>query len=88
MKCEKCQIDLSADDTCPKCGVYHGEPCADCDRRGYHAEGCPEVDCAEADAEVQAPGAFIEGLVRGEPFCACGRVFSRCDGSRAGCRKK
>ncbi len=21
-----------------------------------------------------------------EPFCACGRVISRCDGSRAGCR--
>lgn len=29
--------------------------------------------------------AFEEGLVRCEPFCACGRIVSLCDGSRRGC---
>lgn len=29
---------------------------------------------------------YAEGLA--EPFCACGRRYSQCDGSRAGCHKK
>jgi hypothetical protein len=28
-----------------------------------------------------------QGLIRCEPFCACGRIVSRCDGSRRGCGK-
>lgn len=31
-------------------------------------------------------GAVLEGAARAEPFCACGRILSRCDGSRRGCR--
>jgi hypothetical protein len=35
-------------------------------------------------------GSYIFGLdadALTEPFCACGRVISRCDGSRKGCKK-
>lgn len=28
----------------------------------------------------------FDGAVSGEPFCACGRVVSQCDGSRRACR--
>lgn len=35
---------LDEDFVCKECGVYHGDPCPDCDQRGYHAEGCPRID--------------------------------------------
>ena len=28
------------EDTCIECGVYHGEPCPDCEGRGFHNENC------------------------------------------------
>lgn len=31
---------LGPDDCCTMCGVYHGEPCPQCDGRGFHREGC------------------------------------------------
>jgi hypothetical protein len=33
---------LDATDSCETCGVFHGEPCAECDGRGFHAERCQE----------------------------------------------
>ncbi|HUT77154.1 MAG TPA: hypothetical protein VM285_05685 [Polyangia bacterium] len=33
-----CTLDSS--DTCTGCGVYHGEPCPDCQQRGYHVFAC------------------------------------------------
>ena len=32
------------DDSCTVCGVWHGDPCATCGGRGYHAAGCAESD--------------------------------------------
>lgn len=29
---------------------------------------------------------FEQGVIRGEPFCVCGRIVSLCDGSRLACR--
>lgn len=43
-KCEKCFVALGADDTCRKCGVYHGPPCPSCRRKGYHAPECPDYE--------------------------------------------
>jgi hypothetical protein len=37
VSCDRCAVPLGADDCCPRCGVYHGEPCPECGRRGYHA---------------------------------------------------
>lgn len=37
-----CTLD-PADDTCRICGVWHGDPCPECDGRGYHSEECPEL---------------------------------------------
>jgi len=41
--CEACAVALAADDTCPACGVLHGEPCVECSRRGYHVATCRVV---------------------------------------------
>ncbi len=41
--CDRCGVRLEAD-TCPSCGVYHGDPCGCCRRRGYHEEGCRETE--------------------------------------------
>jgi hypothetical protein len=47
MNCDRCNVPLSADDTCPSCGVLHGEECYACGGRGYHEHWCPEAeDCA------------------------------------------
>lgn len=42
MKCDKCKILLDATLSCPRCGVYHGDPCGSCGRGGYHKRGCAE----------------------------------------------
>ena len=26
---------------CAYCGVYHGNPCLQCEQRGYHEPSCP-----------------------------------------------
>jgi hypothetical protein len=42
--CERCAVALDKSDSCPKCGVYHGEPCDVCGHRGYHRADCPEIE--------------------------------------------
>lgn len=37
------ECTLDASDSCTDCGVYHGEPCTDCGSRGFHSDGCPEM---------------------------------------------
>lgn len=37
---------LDADGTCTTCGTYHGDPCSACKGRGFHEEGCPNVEAA------------------------------------------
>lgn len=39
-RCDGCALPLDETATCPRCGVYHGDPCPTCGRRGYHAEWC------------------------------------------------
>lgn len=41
----------------------------------------PEVDAEEAGLGLSAEDVTL-------PFCACGRVVSRCDGSRVACNSK
>lgn len=41
--CDACGCPLT-DDTCPQCGVHHGDPCATCGRRGYHQQTCSALD--------------------------------------------
>jgi len=43
-RCDACRIPLDDRDTCPWCGVYHGEPCLVCGRGGYHEDDCPEIE--------------------------------------------
>jgi hypothetical protein len=47
--------------------------CIDCERARRARESLP--------FGLDRPEALLE------PFCACGRVVSRCDGSRRGCRR-
>jgi hypothetical protein len=42
-KDEDCTVDV-ATDCCQECGVYHGEPCDICGRRGYHEVWCEDVE--------------------------------------------
>ena len=35
---------IDATNTCTICGVYHGDPCPDCNGRGYHDRDCNHVD--------------------------------------------
>lgn len=50
-KCEMCSIPLDLTDGCPNCGVYHGDPCFACGRRGYH-----RMDCSEMEDDTPAGG--------------------------------
>lgn len=34
-----CTVD-PATDCCVECHVLHGDPCPDCEGRGFHADGC------------------------------------------------
>ena len=47
--CEACAVPLMDDDTCPSCMVWHGDPCAECGHRGYHARTCVALDTPEND---------------------------------------
>lgn len=54
-------------------------------------EGCCSFDegdltIADAQAECDRWNARVASTTI-EPFCACGRVVSECDGSRRGCRR-
>jgi len=42
--CDNCAVPLGDDDCCPKCGVWHADPCFACGRRGYHTDDCPEIE--------------------------------------------
>ena len=42
--CDLCRVPLTEFDTCPGCGVWHGDPCGTCGRRGYHVDHCPEIE--------------------------------------------
>lgn len=48
-ECDACAVILNVNDTCPDCGVYHGEPCDVCGQRGYHARECSALDRPEND---------------------------------------
>ena len=37
-----CTLDPLTD-TCHDCGVHHGEPCPECEGRGFHAPKCREL---------------------------------------------
>lgn len=75
-------------DVCPVCGTIHyrtlTEPydplnhCSTCMRAAYIAK----IQAGEAEPYTPRP----DGA--NEPFCACGRRVSQCDGSRAGCCKR
>jgi hypothetical protein len=42
-QCEDCQVDLTPDLQCPKCGASHtAAPCATCGRVGLHKDDCTE----------------------------------------------
>lgn len=64
-------------------GVWEQE-CESCGEvfQGHRAALCPKC-CPEC---LNDP--FTQGLLNGEPFCACGRVLSNCDGSRRGCKER
>ena len=47
-----CTID-PATDCCIDCGTLHGDPCQDCQGRGFHRPGCSEWP-AEEQAEARA----------------------------------
>ena len=42
--------------------------------------------CRECRDAMRRAEEIAEGL--GEPFCACGRRWSECDGSRSGCQSR
>ena len=43
--CDQCAVPLDPKtDTCPQCGVWHGDPCESCGRRGYHLHTCPVLE--------------------------------------------
>jgi len=42
--CDECNLPLDSTDSCPRCGVYHGDPCPECERRGYHVADCSEMN--------------------------------------------
>ena len=35
---------VGEDGCCEDCGVSHGDPCDECDGRGFHNDGCSEID--------------------------------------------
>jgi len=51
---EDCTLDDTG--TCICCGVYHGDPCAECGGRGYHRPGCEAMASGEQVSEGQNDG--------------------------------
>ena len=50
---------LDADDGCTVCGVYHGDRCDECGGRGFHVDGCSEIEHeADVEAEQEAVGSM------------------------------
>lgn len=35
---------------CDQCGVFHGDPCPECQQRAFHADGCPLSDATPREA--------------------------------------
>lgn len=35
---------LGADGACTECGVTHNEQCSECGGRGFHRDGCSEIE--------------------------------------------
>lgn len=56
---------LDATNTCIGCGVYHGDPCAGCNQRGYHLALCPLSDGAVADSR---PRSLCEAVLTEPPL--------------------
>ncbi|WP_304504107.1 hypothetical protein [Corallococcus sp. EGB] len=71
---------------CPKCEQRHPgptNPCVLCEAQAaYSAEQSTKAD-AEMAADAETTPEDVTWL---EPFCACGRRLSQCDGSRRGCK--
>ncbi len=72
---------------------WTGGPCTACGGKGFTvaprvlAPAAADPECAEPPLPSAAdPVRYAEGI--NEPFCACGRRISECDGSRAGCHKR
>jgi len=42
--CDLCRLPLDEGDSCIQCRVYHGDPCFECENRGYHVWGCSRVE--------------------------------------------
>ena len=61
MECEECLVPLDENDECPKCCVYHGDPCAACGRRGYHKDDCAEI--AELRSRFAEMGESLKAVV-------------------------
>jgi len=47
-----CTVD-EATGSCTGCGVVHGDPCPECEQRGYHAAGCSLSDATKQDEVIK-----------------------------------
>jgi len=74
LRCDRCGWKASAAEVCGEPDCYRPRPCGD------HEAAAESPTPAMSD-----PVRYAEGVC--QPFCACGRRISECDGSRAGCRK-
>lgn len=58
-RAEDCDVDPETG-CCRYCGVDHGEPCPVCDKRGFHADGCP----GEAPGHLMTEGEYLDTVAR------------------------
>lgn len=95
------EVDVSRDDrrterrgSCGRCGAIsrfestylHGLGGWQLEELGLVPEELSAEDALESEDELPFGVDRPEALM--EPFCACGRVLSRCDGTRRGCGKR
>lgn len=81
-RCEWClRNDTEAEPVCRECAEYHVAWLAE-----QHAVEVTAVMLGGVVARMVLPFGVEHPDDLLLPFCACGRVWSQCDGSRRGCR--